>query len=98
MTSLRFLVSIIIMLLFAPVGLLGEENHVYGIKYWCNENVLVCNGDETDDEITGGDNNNIIYGWTGNDYLRGMAGDDVILGGEGADTIIGDTSSDVFDE
>jgi Ca2+-binding RTX toxin-like protein len=21
------------------------ENNVYGIKYWCDENVLVCNGD-----------------------------------------------------
>jgi Ca2+-binding RTX toxin-like protein len=72
------------------------ENNVYGIKYWCDENILVCNGDEGDDQITGNDNNNIIYGWTGNDYLRGMAGDDVILGAEGSDTIIGDTSSDVF--
>jgi len=42
------------------------ENNVYGIKYWCDENVLVCNGDEGDDEITGNNNNNIIYGWTGN--------------------------------
>lgn len=71
-------------------------NNVYGIKYWCDENILVCNGDEGDDQITGNDNNNIIYGWTGNDYLRGMAGDDVILGAEGSDTIIGNTSSDVF--
>src|SRR6187200_2784949 len=71
------------------------ENNVYGIKYWCDENILVCNGDEGDDQITGNNNNNIIYGWTGNDYLRGMAGDDVILGAEGSDTIIGDTSSDV---
>ena len=60
MASLKILVSITILILLAPVGLLGEGNHVYGIKYWCNENVLVCNGDETDDEITGGDNNNFV--------------------------------------
>ena len=29
------------------------ENNVYGIKYWCDENILVCNGDEGDDQITG---------------------------------------------
>ena len=71
------------------IGLILENDDVYGLEYWCDENVLVCNGDETDDEITGNDNNNVIYGWTGNDFLRGMAGDDIILGAEGADTIIG---------
>jgi Ca2+-binding RTX toxin-like protein len=72
-------ISLTIALIFSvTIIFFLENNHVYGIKYWCNENVLVCTGDETDDEITGNDNNNIIYGWTGNDYLRGMAGDDII--------------------
>jgi Ca2+-binding RTX toxin-like protein len=60
------------------------ENDVSEIEYSCNENVVVCNGDETDDEIIGTDNNDIIFGWIGNDFLRGMAGDDVILGGGGS--------------
>ena len=85
-------------LLFSVSFELILENDVSGIQYSCNENVLVCNGDETDDEIIGTDSNDIIFGWIGNDFLRGMAGDDVILGGEGADTIIGDTSTDVFNE
>jgi Ca2+-binding RTX toxin-like protein len=92
------IVLILIALIFSISISFLENDNVYGLKYWCDENVLVCNGDETDDEITGNDNNNIIYGWTGNDFLRGMAGDDVILGAEGADTIIGDTSSDVLNE
>src|SRR5215216_129283 len=93
------MLSLTIVLIFSiPVSLILENNDVYGLKYWCDENVLVCNGDETDDEITGNDNNNIIYGWTGNDFLRGMAGDNIILGAEGADTIIGDTSSDVLND
>ena len=78
------------------IGILVKE--VEGIKYLCDEDVLICTGDETDDEITGNDKNNIIYGWAGSDYLRGMGGDDVIFGGEGADTIIGDLSSEVFNE
>ena len=78
------------------IGILVNE--VEGIKYLCDEDVLICTGDETDDEITGNDKNNIIYGWAGSDYLRGMGGDDVIFGGEGADTIIGDLSSEVFNE
>ena len=97
MTNLKILLIITLLILLAPVGFIGG-NYVYSIKYWCDEHVLICNGDETDDEITGNDNSNIMYGWTGNDYLRGMAGDDVILGGEGADTIIGDISSDVLNE
>ena len=97
MANLKILLLIALLILLAPVGFIGG-NHAYSIKYWCDEHVLICNGDETDDEITGNDNNNIIYGWIGNDYLRGMAGDDVILGGEGADTIIGDISSDVLNE
>jgi hypothetical protein len=44
-----------ILILLAPVDFFGG-NDVYGIKYRCDENVLVCNGDETDDEITGNDN------------------------------------------
>ena len=91
--------KIIIIILFFPVSIgFILENEISGITYGCDENVLVCNGDETDDQITGTNNNNIIYGWIGNDYLRGMAGDDVILGGEGADTIIGDISNDVLNE
>ena len=97
MANLKILLIITLLILLAPVGFIGG-NYVYSIKYWCDEHVLICSGDETDDEITGNDNSNIMYGWTGNDYLRGMAGDDVILGGEGADTIIGDTSTDVFNE
>ena len=90
---------IIITVLLFPVSIgFILENQISGITYGCDENVLVCNGDEADDQITGTNNNNIIYGWIGNDYLRGMAGDDVILGGEGADTIIGDISNDVLNE
>ena len=92
--------SIIVLFLFSiPLGLMLETyDNVYGITYQCNENVVVCNGEETDDEIEGSVNNDIIFGWIGNDFLRGMAGDDVILGGEGADTIIGDISNDVLND
>jgi Ca2+-binding RTX toxin-like protein len=87
---------IVLFLLSIPLGLILETyDNVYGITYQYNENVVVCNGEETDDEIEGTVNNDIIFGWIGNDFLRGMAGDDVILGGEGADTIIGDISNDV---
>jgi Ca2+-binding RTX toxin-like protein len=95
-------VIIIIIVLFllssVSIGFILVEKEVSGIQYSCNENVLVCNGDETDDEIAGTDNNDIIFGWIGNDFLRGMAGNDVILGEEGADTIIGDISNDVLNE
>ena len=91
-----FTISSVIMISTFTIGIFVKE--VEGIKYLCDEDVLICTGDETDDEITGNDKNNIIYGWAGSDYLRGMGGDDVIFGGEGADTIIGDLSSEVFNE
>jgi hypothetical protein len=53
---------------------------------------VIFNGDETDDQITGTNNNDILFGWIGNNYLRGMTGDDVNPIGEGVDTIIGDIS------
>ena len=100
LTMILLLSSIIVLFLFSiPLGLMLETyDNVYGITYQCNENVVVCNGDDTDDEIEGTVNNDIIFGWTGNDFLRGMAGDDVILGGEGSDTIIGDISNDVLND
>jgi Ca2+-binding RTX toxin-like protein len=97
MTYLTIVLISIALIFSISIGFF-ENYNIYGLQYWCDENVLVCNGDATDDEITGNDNNNIIYGWIGNDFLRGMAGDDVIFGAEGADTIIGDTSSDVLNE
>ena len=101
MTMIYFtiiLLLIIVIFFSFPIGLILENENVYGITYWCDQPVVVCTGDETDDQITGTDNNDILFGWIGNDYLRGMAGDDVILGGEGADTIIGDISKDVLKE
>ena len=63
--------SLLLTIIFSfQIGLVVVENNVYGIKYWCAENILVCNGDEGDDQITGNDNNNIIYGWTGNDIYE----------------------------
>ena len=97
-TMILLLLSIVLFLFSFPIGFILENGNVYGITYSCNENVLVCNGDKTDDQIIGTDKNDVIFGWIGNDYLRGMAGDDVILGGEGADTIIGDISNDVLNE
>jgi Ca2+-binding RTX toxin-like protein len=94
-------VIVLVLFLLSSVSIGGfilVEKEVSGIEYSCNENVVVCNGDETDDQIAGTENNDIIFGWTGNDFLRGMAGDDVILGGEGADTIIGDISNDVLND
>jgi Ca2+-binding RTX toxin-like protein len=78
------LLLIIVLFLFSvPIGLILENyEDAYGLTYLCDERVTVCNGDETDDEITGTDNNDVIFGWIGNDDLRGMAGDDIILGGE----------------
>ena len=94
-------VIVLVLFLLSSVSICGfilVEKEVSGIEYSCNENVVVCNGDVTDDQIIGTDKNDIIFGWIGNDFLRGMAGDDVILGGEGADTIIGDISSDVLND
>ena len=92
------LLTIILFLLFpVSMGFILEKN-VFGIKYTCNENVVICIGDLTDDEITGTNKNDVIFGWIGNDFLRGMAGNDIILGGEGADTIIGDISNDALNE
>lgn len=93
----KLIFTIILVSIVSTSGILFIKE-AEGIKYMCNENVLICTGDETDDEITGNNNNNIIYGWSGSDYLRGMGGDDVIFGGEGSDTIIGDLSSEVFNK
>ena len=40
--------SIIVLFLFSiPIGLILETyDNVYGITYQCNENVVVCNGDD----------------------------------------------------
>jgi Ca2+-binding RTX toxin-like protein len=95
---MSFIIIIVLFLLFSISYELILENDVSGIQYSCNENVVVCNGDETDDVIAGTNKNDIIFGWIGNDFLRGMAGDDVIIGGEGADTISGDISNDVLNE
>jgi Ca2+-binding RTX toxin-like protein len=93
-------VIVLVLFLLSSVSIGGFilEKEVSGIEYSCHEDVLVCNGDEADDEIAGTENNDIIFGWIGNDFLRGMSGDDVILGGEGADTIIGDISNDVLND
>ncbi len=46
-------ISLTIIFIFSIyIGLILENDNVYGLEYWCDENVLVCNGDETDDEIT----------------------------------------------
>jgi Ca2+-binding RTX toxin-like protein len=98
---MRYLTSILLLVLISfsiSIGFILENSSAYGFTYWCDENVVVCNGDVTDDQITGTNNNDVIYGWMGNDFLRGMAGDDVILGAEGADTIIGDISNDVLND
>jgi Ca2+-binding RTX toxin-like protein len=59
---------------------------------------VIFNGDETDDQINGTNNNDILFGWIGNNYLREMTGDDVNPVGEGVDTIIGDISKDVLNK
>ena len=44
---LSLLLVIVLFLLSIPLGLILETyDNVYGITYQCNENVVVCNGDD----------------------------------------------------
>jgi Ca2+-binding RTX toxin-like protein len=48
------------------------------------------------DDLAGGDGNDILLGGSGADTLRGEAGDDVLIGGEGLDLLAGALGADRF--
>ncbi|HZZ26396.1 MAG TPA: calcium-binding protein, partial [Pirellulales bacterium] len=50
-----------------------------------------------DNEIIGGDGNDIIYGGNGANYLDGGAGNDHLYGGDSIDIILGDAGNDYID-
>jgi Ca2+-binding RTX toxin-like protein len=52
------------------------------------------NGDDGNDNITGGNNFNNLSGGDGDDYLLGLGGDDVLLGGAGDDYLNGGPDND----
>src|SRR5690606_36636187 len=51
-------------------------------------------GTSADDNLEGGEHDDVIMGNAGNDALVGASGDDIIFGGEGNDTIIGGDGDD----
>mgnify|MGYP002629681965 CR=1 FL=1 len=56
----------------------------------------ILNGTEANDNLTGGDGNDVINGYGGNDQLRGEDGDDFIDGGAGFDNLYGGAGNDTI--
>ncbi len=57
---------------------------------------IVVHGAAGNDNITGGDGNNILFGDLGNDTISAGAGADVIVGGKGSDQLSGNGDADIF--
>jgi VCBS repeat-containing protein len=57
---------------------------------------IVVHGAAGNDNITGGDGNNILFGDLGNDTISAGAGADVIVGGKGSDQLSGNGGADIF--
>jgi Ca2+-binding RTX toxin-like protein len=55
-------------------------------------------GGQSDDTITGGTGSNVLSGGDGDDTITGGQGDDTLMGGDGGDTLSGGLGNDVFDE
>lgn len=53
-------------------------------------------GEFGDDELHGGDGNDLLQGDFGGDTLRGGAGDDTLWGGFSDDILVGGEGADVF--
>ena len=53
-------------------------------------------GDDGNDTITGGRNDDYLYGGLGNDTLRGLAGNDHLYGEDGDDTLEGGAGNDTL--
>ncbi|PMM65552.1 hypothetical protein BCT48_18990, partial [Vibrio sp. 10N.261.46.F12] len=51
---------------------------------------------DADDELSGGEGNDILYGQGGDDTLDGGLGDDFLFGGESSDTLTGGEGADLF--
>ncbi len=54
-------------------------------------------GNEFNNTIVGGSNNNALHGLTGRDYLTAGGGNDLLVGVVGGDMLIGGTGADRFD-
>jgi hypothetical protein len=60
-------------------------------------NILhLINGDETDNNLFGGDNHDLIYGLGGNDFIYSSKGNDELYGDRGNDTLIADNGDDIL--
>jgi Ca2+-binding RTX toxin-like protein len=55
-------------------------------------------GGQSDDTITGGTGSNVLSGGDGDDTITGGQGDDMLMGGDGGDTLSGGLGNDVLDE
>lgn len=58
-----------------------------------SDDLVVGSAGAVDDNLSGGDGNDVVVGYAGNDLLSGGNGDDVLEGGLGADRIDGGTNS-----
>jgi Ca2+-binding RTX toxin-like protein len=57
---------------------------------------MLINGTNSDDNLTGGDENDVIFAHGGNDYLFGHSGNDTLDGGAGADHMTGGSGDDHY--
>jgi Ca2+-binding RTX toxin-like protein len=53
-------------------------------------------GGAGDDQILGGDGNDILKGYGGNDFIQGGDGNDVLEGGTGDDALLGEAGNDTL--
>ncbi len=61
-----------------------------------NGDIVAVQGDDGNNELTGGDEDNFLRGFGGNDTLTGNGGDDGLVGLEGEDTLNGGAGSNTL--
>ena len=71
---------------------LGQQNIVSQLPVSSGEGTLVSD----DDDLFGGDGNDVIYGIGGEDYITGGNGDDELHGNSGNDQIYGNNGADLL--
>ncbi|MCB1339646.1 MAG: hypothetical protein KDK24_00985 [Pseudooceanicola sp.] len=74
----------------------AEGDHFSSIEHvigtWLGRNWLT--GDEANNALTGGGDDDVLKGAGGSDYLLGLAGNDTLDGGDGDDRVFGDLGTD----